>query len=489
MGKLQFLLFVFSFSISFAQEDSLYPIKSKQDLLAEFGGTEIEFLKKDYNSFYYKIKDGKSKKWAIYLGELDREGFNPEANIVHRISKIEFSDVKSNDLSPFFIVSSKNKFGIHHPISIHLIESGLSYNQTYPFNEIVISEFDEIFVRIGKKWGMIGPFKGNLVTECIYTSPQHVPTDNVAILEPLNGIDYKSLTFQNEIIYLIKDLDTKKWGAFQTFEFEIWGAEGEVFMHSELRRIIEPKFDSITTFEGADFFVVQEDNHFGICFPAAEEVFQRVDCVYDEIVFKTLGNVTGIIGSIKGKFGQINVLGENDPTLFTYSSVEEVPLNDYRNPYEARLKVLAMSGLNADRVEMDPINGDGIFRARNKSSKKWGMYQSIDSEVIKEMIPCAYDSIGFFAWNGDYVVVYNAGKMGLYLSPWAYNEYAKQSVPCIYDEYQWFEADGRPRLACKRDNKWGWVNWFTGKEETEFVYNTAKQIPYPTYHQQTTIEE
>jgi len=35
----------------------------------------------------------------------------------------------------------------------------------------------------------------------------------------------------------------------------------------------------------------------------------------------------------------------------------------------------------------------------------------------------------------------------------------------------------------KRDGKWGWVNWLTGEEITEFIYDTTDDLPRPEFEQ------
>lgn len=140
--------------------------------------------------------------------------------------------------------------------------------------------------------------------------------------------------------------------------------------------------------------------------------------------------------------------------------------------------------LKADLLEMDGGNGDGVFKARNKKSKKWGMYQYMYSGTeVQVLIPMEYDSLEFIPFNGAFSIVYKDGKAGIYLSQWRYGDDAKQSVPCLYDDYQRFNAKNNLYLAVKRDGYWGWVDWVTGEEKSEFKYATTDDLPYPYFKQ------
>ncbi len=140
--------------------------------------------------------------------------------------------------------------------------------------------------------------------------------------------------------------------------------------------------------------------------------------------------------------------------------------------------------LNADLIIFDPNNGDGALKARNKDTKKWGMYQFLDINMEeKELIPMQYDNLNFFSFNGKYTAVYNDGKVGFYLSYWSYDDQTKQTVACKYEDYKRFDADGVSKLAVKKNGKWGWVDWLTGIEKSEFIYNSTDDLPYPHYKQ------
>lgn len=142
-----------------------------------------------------------------------------------------------------------------------------------------------------------------------------------------------------------------------------------------------------------------------------------------------------------------------------------------------------LNSLKADKLEVDLGNGDGVFRARIKKTKKWGMYQwTYTGTKCEELIPPQYDSLRFFPFNGTFTIVYQQGKAGVVLSPWSYDN-AHQTVSCSYDCYQRFTVDDRTYLAVHRAEGWGWVNWLTGAEMSEFIYATKDDLPYPQYFQ------
>lgn len=143
-----------------------------------------------------------------------------------------------------------------------------------------------------------------------------------------------------------------------------------------------------------------------------------------------------------------------------------------------------------DMIDMDGNNGDGLFKARSSETQKWGLYQYLGRNNLIEAIPMKYDSLYHFPWNGVYTAVFNDGKVGFYLSYWSYDTDAKQSVECKYDDYKRYITDDQiPKLAVKRDGKWGWVDWLTGEEKSEFKYETPDDLPYPFYEQNMWLDE
>jgi hypothetical protein len=151
--------------------------------------------------------------------------------------------------------------------------------------------------------------------------------------------------------------------------------------------------------------------------------------------------------------------------------------------------------LKGDQIEWI---GDGVFKLRHKKSKKWGMFQQYyGEEEITQMIPTNYDSIYFFHFNDPFMVVYNEGKLGIYLSRLSYYENSKETVACLYDEYivykRYLRGNTYPRerkyLAVSKNGKWGWVDWLTGEVKSEFVYDSFDDLPAPAYKQEVSFEE
>jgi hypothetical protein len=122
------------------------------------------------------------------------------------------------------------------------------------------------------------------------------------------------------------------------------------------------------------------------------------------------------------------------------------------------------------------------------------MYQWMyEGTQVKELIPMDYDSLRYFPFNGNFTAVYLNGKVGFYLCEWSYGEDATQTVECKYDDYKRVNvrkdrySNPTLYLAVKRDNKWGWVDWISGEEKTEFLYDTRSDIPFPNFVQSYSI--
>ena len=145
--------------------------------------------------------------------------------------------------------------------------------------------------------------------------------------------------------------------------------------------------------------------------------------------------------------------------------------------------------LKADKSIADPINGDGVYTVRNKKTQKWGMCQVYSKKKARLIIPMQYDSIRFYPFNAFYTAVYNDGKVGFYLSEWIFGDEAKESVPCIYEDYVRInvQRDNYPvemldeYLAVMRNGKWGWIDYYSGEEKSDFIYNSYKELPKPEW--------
>jgi hypothetical protein len=208
----------------------------------------------------------------------------------------------------------------------------------------------------------------------------------------------------------------------------------------------------------------------------------RVNCKFDKIIHKKVDGEDYVFVKESEKWGLIDWFEGFYIVDPIFDTPEEVPLIKMESWMVETFK-RAKTKLNADLVIFDPNNGDGVLKARSKKTKKWGMYQFLDEVNSTELIPMAYDSLNFYPFNGKYTAVYNNGKVGFYLSYSSYDKQAKQTVACKYEDYKRFDADGVSKLAVKKNGKWGWVDWLTGEEKNEFIYDSTDVLPYPHYKQ------
>ena len=285
--------------------------------------------------------------------------------------------------------------------------------------------------------------------------------------------------YHAEKMVLAKMKNTKKWGLYSIYS----GMEIDDFSYEE---VIAPKFDSLSFFGTWDRFqiVKQKDKYGVLLLPyEIEDAADRVNCKFDKIIHKKVDGEDYILIKESDKWGLIDWFEGFYIVDPIFDTPEEVPLIKMESWMVETFK-LAKTKLNADLVIFDPNNGDGALKARSKKTKKWGMYQFLDMNMeVKELIPMQYDSLNFYPFNGKYTAVYNNGKVGFYLSYWSYDEQAKQTVACAYEDYKRFDTDGVSKLAVKKNGKWGWVDWLTGEEKSEFTYNSTDDLPYPRYKQ------
>jgi hypothetical protein len=279
---------------------------------------------------------------------------------------------------------------------------------------------------------------------------------------------------------------TKKWGiyhidAYKDFEEEI----------IDFDMVIEPKFDSIGWFKNMEpFTIVKIKKKYGILLNPYEihDAAERANCIYDAVKLKEVEGRFYALIKQNEKWGLVDWFEDVVLVDPTFDSPEDVPLV-WIEGWAKDMFVSSKKKLKADILIFDEGNGDGVFKARNKATKKWGMYQSLDSDNLTTLIPAKYDDIHFFPSKAKYTAVYNEGKVGMYLSYWSYRDKAKQTVPCDYEDYKRFTADGVPKLAVKKDGKWGWINWLTGEEKYTFKYETTDDLPYPYFKQAIWFED
>ena len=143
--------------------------------------------------------------------------------------------------------------------------------------------------------------------------------------------------------------------------------------------------------------------------------------------------------------------------------------DDYNKKIEKR-----KNKISADRWESDKGNEDGVYKARDKKTHKWGMYQITD-EFTKILIPMKYDTVRFFNFNGPFTLVWNNGKVGVFVSPWI--DTKGQSIECIYEDGKVVhDKEDNYYFAAKKNGKWGWVDFYTGEEQSAFTASSYSEL-------------
>lgn len=309
------------------------------------------------------------------------------------------------------------------------------------------------------------------------------PYQKKDILKKIKAKDLIWGDYFGEDAILAKMKSTKKWGLYRV-------DSGMEIEDLEVEEIVSPKFDSLSFFNWEDRFqIVKQEKKYGVLLLPSEvpDAINRVNCKYEKLLHRRVDDRDYVLFQKNGKWGLIDWFDEFVIVDPIFETPNEVPLV-WMESWAVETFKKAKQKLKADLVIFDPNNGDGVLKVRNKKTKKWGMYQFIE-DMEQELIPMKYDSINFFPFNGKYTAVYNNGKVGFYLSHWSYGDNTKQSVECLYEDYKRFNADGVPKLAVKKDGKWGWVDWLTGKEKSEFKYETVDDLPYPFYKQNLWFDE
>ena len=306
-----------------------------------------------------------------------------------------------------------------------------------------------------------------------------------AILKKMKAKKVVLGNYYGEEVMLAKMKSTKKWGLYTVYK----GMDIEDFSFEE---VISPKFDSLSFFEPeARFQIVKQKDKYGVLLLPSEieDAADRVNCKFDKIIHRNLDGEDFLLIKEGCKWGLIDWFEGFYIVDPIFDTPEEVPLVKMEGWMVETFK-LAKKKLNADLVIFDPNNGDGALKARSKKTKKWGMYQFLDLNIEeKELIPMQFDSLYFYSFNSPYTEVFNNGKVGFYISLWSYGQEARQTVECKYEAFKRYNADGVDKLAVKRSGKWGWVDWLTGEEKSEFIYDSPGDLPYPHYEQKYWFDE
>ena len=318
------------------------------------------------------------------------------------------------------------------------------------------------------------------------------------LLTLYSGFIFCQENFNKEIL---KKMKAKKieWGYFggdevaKVYKNKKWGLYAISAYDKdniEINTIIQPKFDSLGWFDDKPFAIVKNKNKYGILLNPyeIENAANKVECKFSKILIKEKNEAYYTLVKENNLWGLADWFEQEIIIDCIYKTPDEVPLQNV-SPWEIAIIKRAKKQLECDVILFDSGNGDGVFKGRNKNTKKWGMYQDLEGAEIKTLIPANYDDITFFSWNGKFTAVTQNGKIGFYLSKFSYGEQTKQSVPCMYDDYKLYDHNNVIKLACLRDDNWGWVDWLTGEERSEFKYKTQEALPYPAYVQKEWIEE
>ena len=140
-----------------------------------------------------------------------------------------------------------------------------------------------------------------------------------------------------------------------------------------------------------------------------------------------------------------------------------------------------MRKFKADSLILDTQKSDGSFKFREKNSQKWGLHQWLYRGLMtRELIPTKYDSLDFIPYNGSFTAVYQQGNVGIYLSPWVF-ENAVESVACQYDDHEIRLIETIPYLAVKKQDRWIWVDWQSGTEYADAPADTPQELSPPNF--------
>ena len=139
------------------------------------------------------------------------------------------------------------------------------------------------------------------------------------------------------------------------------------------------------------------------------------------------------------------------------------------------------NSLKTDSIVFDAYNGDGIFKARNPKTKKWGSFQVFSGDII-EQIPMKYDSLGFYDKSQRFTLVKNNGKYGIIGRD---REGFKYETAIIYDKLAIIDYTGKyaglrkPMIAARKNGKWGYIHEVTGDTLLPFGFNKKVDLPKP----------
>jgi len=233
--------------------------------------------------------------------------------------------------------------------------------------------------------------------------------------------------------------------------------------------LIEPKYDSINflNFEySAGLFVVKKNGKSGLFDGYHNKLVFDLD--YDKIRF-----IKKLVQDINGNYydSYIEVWRYDTRTCYDGMHITDIiRLDGYSRTNYARLDYL-----DADTLTVNSLSSTGEFMARNRKSKKWGLYQNHD-DVFDVLVPAKFDKVEFFEWGAPLTFVYKNGLKGYFLKDWEGN-YDKFPENCVYDDLVLrVDSEGRKFLAARIGSKWYWVDWSTGKLNRSTSYDAVDRM-------------
>jgi len=231
------------------------------------------------------------------------------------------------------------------------------------------------------------------------------------ILKHIKGKEIEWISGENNLAK-VKMKSTKKWGVYN---IDAYYDLDEVII--DFDEVVVPKFDSIGWFKNREpFTIVKIKKKYGILLNPYEihDAAERANCIYDAIKMKEVDGRYYALVKQNEKWGLVDWFEDVVLVDPTFDNPEDVPLV-WIEGWAKDMFVSSKKKLKADILIFDEGNGDGVFKARNKATKKWGMYQSLGENDLTTLIPAKYDSIRFFGYNSKYTAVYNKSRYAFVL--------------------------------------------------------------------------
>lgn len=167
----------------------------------------------------------------------------------------------------------------------------------------------------------------------------------------------------------VKMKSTKKWGIYIINAYHYSGEN--VIEYDE---VVAPKFDSIGWFKKLEpFTVVKNNKKYGILLNPYEipDAVERANCIYDAVKIKEVDGRFYSLVKDNEKWGLVDWFEDVVLVDPTFDNPEDVPLV-WIESWAKDMFVASKKKLKADILIFDESNGDGVFKARNKATKKMG---------------------------------------------------------------------------------------------------------------------